>query len=229
MLTPESPDFSVFAGRVFDAVLFDNDGTLVNSIEAVEASWLQWAREFDVDPALLSNLHGKPAEATVRSLVAPAIADSAIARISEIELNSPIPTVSLPGAADALAGAAKRCAIVTSAGRALFERRLHEAGLTAPAVTVTVEQVMHGKPNPEPYLRAAELLHVDPTRCLVVEDAPAGVASARAAGAAVLGIAGTAPRELDSPEGLRADAVVPDLSAVRFVSVPGGVSVEVAQ
>ena len=62
-----------------------------------------------------------------------------------------------------------------------------------PPVMITSDDVTVGKPDPEPYLRAATLLGVDPSDCLVIEDAPAGIAAGRAAGAAVLAVGHTYP------------------------------------
>ncbi|MFC7658386.1 HAD-IA family hydrolase [Pseudonocardia benzenivorans] len=125
----------------------------------------------------------------------------------------------LPGAVEALR-ACSRAAIVTSCTRALARARIAAAGLPAPAVVVTADDVTAGKPDPEPFLLAAEHLQVAAARCLVVEDAPAGLAAARAAGMATLAVAGThALADLD------ADAGVPDLSHVRFASGPTGIRV----
>ena len=83
---------------------------------------------------------------------------------------------------------------------------------------VTADDVSRGKPDPEPFLRPPPSASgVDPKRCLVVEDAPAGVAAARAAGCFSLGVLTTTPAEQ-----MPADALVPDLSAVRFEVVEGG-------
>lgn len=208
---------------MFDAVLFDNDGTLVSSIEAVVDSWLRWAREFDVDPRGLQNTHGRPTGDIVRDLVPPAVFDVALARIREIELTSPIPVRALPGAADALDATSGRNAVVTSADRGLFERRFATAGLPAPTVTVTFDDVTRGKPSPDPYVKAAQLLAADPSRCLVVEDAPAGVVSGHAGGMKVLGIASHDDVTFEPGSPAVPDASVADLSHVRFVRRPGGI------
>ena len=102
----------------------------------------------------------------------------------------------------------------------LARARMAGAGLTAPEVLVTADQVRRGKPAPDPYLLAADRLGVDPARCLVVEDAPLGLEAARAAGCATLAVVTTTPRGL-----LVADAVVDDLSEVTFEVGPEGVRV----
>jgi sugar-phosphatase len=114
----------------------------------------------------------------------------------------------LPGAAQLL-GSGWLVAIVTSATRRLANVRLAAAGLEPPAVMVCAEDVTHGKPHPEPYRRAADLLGVPPHRCIAFEDAPAGVAAAVAAGAHVVAVTSTvnAVRLADAHE------VVPDVGA----------------
>lgn len=85
---------------------------------------------------------------------------------------------------------------------------------------VTADDVTTGKPDPAPYLLGARLLGVDPARCLVVEDAPSGLLAGSLAGAATLAVTTTTPADQ-----LRADAVVTDLSDVRFTASADGVRV----
>jgi HAD superfamily hydrolase (TIGR01509 family) len=97
-----------------------------------------------------------------------------------------------PGAAEALREANRlglRAALVTSTIRSLTERALETIGRDHFEVTVCGDEVDgHNKPDPEPYLKAARLLGVDPVDCVAVEDSPTGVASAEAAGCAVIAI-----------------------------------------
>ena len=147
-----------------------------------------------------------------------------MARIEQIEIeaavNGSIPV--LPGAAAALAALPPgRAAIVTSCTTPLAAARIGATDLTSPAVTVTADQLARGKPDPEGFLRASAALGFDPRSCLVVEDAPAGLAAGRAAGCALLGLTTTTePGEL-----LSADAVVGTLAEVTFVAGPDGVRV----
>jgi sugar-phosphatase len=204
---------------VFDAVLFDLDGTLVDSTAAVRRSWDRWAREHDVDPARLSGFHGVPSAAIVAALVAADRAEAATARIDRIELVDTEGIVPLPGAREALAALPPgRAAIATSCGAPLARARVAAARLDVPDVLVTADDVAHGKPAPDPYLLAARRLGVDPARCLVVEDAPNGLTAARAAGCATLAVVTTSPREE-----LDADLVVDDLSSVRLEADGAGV------
>ncbi|ROS76614.1 HAD-IA family hydrolase [Cellulomonas sp. PhB143] len=218
-------DLSALAGRTFDAILFDLDGTLVDSVPAVERSWRQWVLEHDVpDEAGFRVPHGIPARQVVAQLLPAEQVEPAVARLVRIELEDDGGIAGRPGAAAALAALGDaRAAIVTSATGELAALRFRASGLARPARVVTADDVVHGKPDPEPFRRGAEALGADPGRCLVVEDAPAGLAAARAAGCATLAVLGThAADELD------ADAVVPDLSHVRFAVGPDGVRLTAA-
>jgi sugar-phosphatase len=86
---------------------------------------------------------------------------------------------------------ADRWGVVTSAGRELARRRLSWAGITVPPILVTADDVRSGKPSPEGYLRGARALRVPATHCAVVEDSPAGVQAARAAGMTVVALTTT--------------------------------------
>lgn len=214
------------ADRTFDAVIFDMDGTLIDSTPAVERSWRTWAEEFDFDPNTVGH-HGIPAETTARRLIHPDRVDEAIARINELELTDLEGVTMLPGAEAALAALTDtRRAIATSCTRDLFEARIAAAGAPRLRHTVTVDDVERGKPNPDPFLRAAELLGVDPTRCLVFEDAPGGVASAKAAGCTVIAVT-TSGSSVDDLA--QADLVVAGLDAVELIDTPDGVRVRARQ
>ena len=171
------------------AVLFDMDGTLVNSDAAVERAWITWAGEYGVDGAeAIALAHGSPSEPTVRKLL-PHLDEGAIAiavaRQMELQYDDVSDVVAAPGATELLEVLAAKgipWAVVTSADDRLARARLGAAGIDAP-VLVTVDDIAAGKPDPEGYLRAAEVLGVPPEQCLVVEDADVGLAAARAAGA----------------------------------------------
>ena len=171
------------------AVLFDMDGTLVDSDAAVERAWTTWAAEHGVDAREAVTLaHGSPSEPTVRRMLPhldePATA-IATARQLELQYDDLSDVVAAPGAhelLDVLAAQRVPWAVVTSADARLAKARLNAAGIVAP-VLVTIDDIPAGKPDPAGYLRAAELLGVEPGRCLVVEDADVGLAAGRAAGA----------------------------------------------
>lgn len=209
--------------ETFDAVLFDNDGTLTDSTAAVERAWQAWAAHHEVPLERLVRFHGVPSRSIVEAVVAPHVdVDQAVADIDRRELEDLAGVVALPGAVEAMAAVGDRAAIVTSAGRELAVLRLAAAGLTAPEAFVTADDITRGKPDPQPYLIGADKLGADPARCLVVEDAPAGLVSGRAAGAATLGVTTTSATE--DLEDL-ADLVVPDLSGVVFVEEADGIRV----
>ncbi len=210
---------------VFEAVLFDLDGTLVDSTPSVERSWRRWAELWGMGEGFVVR-HGVPARQILAGLVPAGDVDRAFADIERIEVEDVEGVVALPGAVRALAALPPgRAAVVTSGTRPLARSRIHAAGLDAPAVVVTAEDVAVGKPDPAPYLLAARLLGVDPARCLVVEDAPAGLAAGRAAGCTTLGLTTTSPAA--ALAGLGADAapdlVVATLADVRLVGGPDGV------
>lgn len=200
-----------FADRTFAAVLFDMDGTLVDSTAAVVRSWVAWAREVGVDPYSLAGHHGVPARAIVAKLVPTEGVDAALARIEAIELADTEDLTVLPGAADALRAVGDRAAIVTSCTVPLAEARLGATAVPRPPLVVTADDVERGKPHPDPYLLAATRLGVDPSDCLVVEDAPSGLEAARAAGCATLAVTTTT-----AAADLVADLVVGTLADVRF-------------
>lgn len=206
-------------GQVFQAVLFDMDGTLVDSTRAVTRSWLRWGAEAGLDSSFTGPEHGVPARQMIATLVAAERVDASVARLTELELTDTDEITILAGAAELMASIPEgRRAIVTSCGRALCLVRLDAAGFPAPGTVVTIDDTSRGKPFPEPFLLAAERLGVDPARCVVVEDAPAGLAAARAAGCATIGVVGT-----HSAADLEADLVVPGLDRLRVSVQDGGV------
>ena len=179
-----------------DAMLMDMDGTLVNSDAAVERSWRRWAAEFAVDPArILAIAHGSPPLRTIRR-VRPDLdqtsASQAAGRLVQLEYEDLIDVVAAPGAhrlLEALHRLRIAWAVVTSADTRLAHLRLNAAGIS-PTTLVTVEDVAAGKPAPDGYLRAAQLLAVPPQHCLVVEDAVPGIQSGQAAGMLVATLRG---------------------------------------
>jgi sugar-phosphatase len=213
------------SGRDFGAVLFDMDGTLVDSIGSVERSWVRFSQEYGVDPALLLGFHGVPARGVLEALLPEVDQEVAFARIETIEVEDVEGVEALPGAVcslETLAAQGIPTAIVTSASRPLFAARVGASGLRAPNAVVTADDVERGKPAPDPYLAAAEALGVDPADCLVVEDAVSGIRSGLAAGCATLAVGSTTPREELATV---ADAVVADLSEVTFFAEAGRVRV----
>lgn len=179
-----------------DAVLLDMDGTLVDSDAAVERAWRAWAARFGADPATAVAIsRGSPAERTVRRLMPgldPAGVVAAAASQLDLQYDDLADVTANPGAHELIATLDRLrlpWAVVTSADLRLAKGRLGAAGIDPP-VLVTVEDVTAGKPDPEGYLRAADLLGVPPGRCLVVEDAEVGLEAGRAAGARTAALCG---------------------------------------
>jgi sugar-phosphatase len=199
-------------GRVFQGVLFDMDGTLVDSTQAVNRSWQQWADEMGFGALFSGVQHGRPGREMIADLVAPDLVESSFVRVNELELADTDGITVLPGAAELMASIPEaRRAIVTSCPSLLCRARLALAGFTAPATVVTVEDTVKGKPAPDPFLEAADRLGLDARQCVVIEDAPAGLAAGRAAGCTTIGVVGT-----HSADELDADLVVPSLDRLRI-------------
>jgi sugar-phosphatase len=196
---------------MLDAVIFDLDGVLVESAPVVEASWSRWADERGVEwHALRPVLHGRPGRELVLEFAPHLDADAEVATITAYEMAGEEALRAIPGARECLA-AAPRWAIATSGGRELALGRLRAVGHPVPDVLVSADDITRGKPDPEPYLKAAAALGVPPERCLVVEDAPAGIAAGKAAGMRVVAVTSS-----HAPEELRAaDAVYTSMYEVR--------------
>jgi sugar-phosphatase len=175
---------------VTGAFLVDLDGVLVDSLVAATRSWTSWAAQHRLDPGPFIRAHGRPTREAIAELAPELDAEAEAASVEEREIRDTDGVVALPGAA-ALLAAARPVAIVTSGGRRLAETRLRAAGLQRPSVLVSVDSVSRGKPDPEPYLLAAQRLGVWPDHCTVFEDAPAGVAAGKAAGMHVVALTTT--------------------------------------
>ena len=189
-------------GRL-DAVFFDMDGLLVDS----EPLW------FEVETQIMARMGGAWSHADQQQLVGGPPSRSLAYMLARAVRPAPEETVArwmaeginglvrrhgvpmMPGARELLAelsAAGVRRALVTSAHRDLMDAVLEKTG-AAFDVTVCAEDIRHGKPDPEPYLLAAGLLGVDPGRCAALEDSLTGIASAEAAGCAVIAVPGVAP------------------------------------
>lgn len=191
MRTPIDRASAVFS-RSFDAVLFDLDGTLVDSTASVIRAWRRFAEHYGVSMEALHASHGQPAHTLVTRLLPPELRAEGVARVLDLELADAVELPGVLGARELYDGIPpERRAVVTSGTRRLAAARLRAAGFDAPDVFVTADDVSNGKPDPEPFLTAADRLGIDPARCLVVEDAPAGILAARAAGCTVIGLTGT--------------------------------------
>ena len=201
-----------------DALMFDLDGVLIDSTPCLERHMRQWAAKHGLDAAtVLSLAHGRRTVETIQ-LAAPHLdAEVEAAAIEAAETADSEGVVDMPGARALLAALpAGTWAIATSNSRRTAIMRLHHTGLSIPRVLITAESVQQGKPHPEAYLSAAAQLGVDPRRCVVVEDAPAGVSAGRAAGMVVLALLSThAARQLR-----QAHAVIEQLAHLHVEALP---------
>jgi sugar-phosphatase len=170
------------------AVLFDLDGVLIDSTPAVARVWRRWAVAHNFDPeTVVLKAHGRPSRTTIGELLPDSDIDAENRIVERWEMEDTEGVVFLPGAQRLLNSLPRdRWTIVTSCTRPLAEVRLRVAGLPIPGKMVTSSDVTHGKPHPEPYLKAAAKLGHSPADCLVVEDAPAGIRAGKAAGARVI-------------------------------------------
>jgi sugar-phosphatase len=190
----------------FAAVLSDLDGVLVDSGADVERVWREWAVSHGLDPDDVGRAsHGVPGRQVIER-VAPWL-DAAAEAVRVDERHSLTGGTALPGAAELLSLAP--LAVVTSCSPPLAAARFEAAGLTPPAVLITSDRTERGKPYPDPYLAAASALGVPARECLVIEDAPAGIAAARAAGMAVWAVTTTH----DASE-LSADIIAADVAGL---------------
>lgn len=194
------------------AILFDLDGVLLDSTRVVAEQYTRWARENGLDPEyVMEAAHGVRTVEVIRR-VAPHL--DAVAETKKIEDREAVADgiVQIPGALALLKSIPRgRWAVVTSGTRFLAVNRMKKFGIPVPDIMVTADDVSNGKPDPEPYRRGAELLKTDPTECVVFEDAPAGIRSARAAGMKVISLPTTYP----VTELREADAIVSGLADVK--------------
>ena len=199
-----------------DALLFDLDGVLVDSNPVYETHWLIWAQERGVSyQHILEVHHGRPVTDTIR-IVAPhldPIAEAEVYRNAVIADDHLERVQSFSGVSTILEELPpNRWAIVTSAPRMFALKTLRYLALPVPKIFISSEDIGMGKPAPYPYLRAAWGLNQPIERCIVVEDAPAGIQSARSAGARVIAV-----RTTNSPEALQeADFIVNEVSDLKI-------------
>ena len=198
-------------------VLFDLDGVLVDSTPAVARCWTKWALLHGLVPEdVVRRAHGRPSMVTLRELLPEADHEAENRQMERWEIEDIEGVVPLPGVMSLLqAIPPDQWAIVTSCTRPLAEVRIRAAGLPWPKQLVTSADVQRFKPDPDPYLKGAELLTLAPANCLVVEDAPAGIRAGKTAGAAVLALRTTESDPQLSAAG--ADWIVNDLASVQLL------------
>jgi mannitol-1-/sugar-/sorbitol-6-phosphatase len=209
------------------AILFDLDGTLVDSATRVERLWIEWSKRRGIDTrSLLEIMHGRRADETIH-LVAPHLSAQDEYRLLEAEEIADMEGVRpYPGAGELLGTLSRRqCAIVTSGTKRVAEARMRHVGLPKPDVFITADDVKVGKPAPDGYLLAATRLHVKPSECVVIEDAPAGIQAGKSAGMRVIAVASTLTPEVLN----QADIAVRHLSEIKLLSTTQGIQIRVEQ
>ena len=204
------------------ALLFDMDGVLIDSTPAVARVWRQWAIEHRFNPEeVVAAAHGRPSLATVRDYLPNADHQAENREVERREIADLEGVVPLPGALDLLASLpADRWTIVTSCTRRLAEVRLRAAGLPVPPKLITSNDITHGKPHPEPYLKGATILGFTAKDCIVIEDAPAGIRAGKAADARVIALGTTAEESALREAG--ADWVLNNCAGVRLMAAQAG-------
>ena len=201
-----------------EGILFDLDGVLVDSTPAVARVWSWWAQKHGFDSEdTVRRAHGRPSIATIRELLPKADAVEENREVERREIADVEGVVPLPGALELLqALPLERWAIVTSCTKRLAHVRIRAAGLPDPKFIVTSDDIVNGKPDPEPYRKGAQTLSFAPKNCVVIEDAPAGIRSGKAAEARVVALQTTERDELLRNAG--ADYIVKDCSALKLVA-----------
>lgn len=208
--------------------LFDLDGTLVDSLPAVERAWINWAKRRGISPQdVLDFIHGKQAITSLRHFM-PGESEEAIQQefllLEQVEAQDTDGVTALPGAA-ALLERLNRLdipwAIVTSGSIPVATARRNAGGLPQPEVFITAEQVKHGKPQPDAYLLGAERLGLAPQDCVVVEDAAAGILSGLAAGCQVIAV--NAPA--DAPKLEQVDLLLTSLEQIAVSKTEQGAAI----
>jgi sugar-phosphatase len=211
-----------------EGLLVDMDGTLLDSTAAIEAGWRGFAVRWGLDPEeVIGTIHGRRSTDVI-ALFASRLPISHERAVAYHRQNNGIglsDVVALPGALDLLESTpSERLVVVSSGTRAEIRLRLEAAGLPPVPLIVGADDVDEGKPAPDPYLMGAKMLGLDPARCLALEDAPAGIASANRAGCTTVGLLSTHT----AVEMAEATLIARDLSAISVTSTGGALAIAVS-
>lgn len=174
----------------FQAVLFDLDGTLVESTGLISDILSHWAVEQGLDAdAVLTFSHGKRTQDIVANFIHDESCSLHYQKLTEKFLAASVHTQAIQAAATFIQTLNQHhvpWAVVSSSERELIFARMQAADLPIPEYVVAAEDIVQGKPNPEGYLNGAKLLHIPIEQCVVFEDSAAGIQAAEAAGAQVI-------------------------------------------
>jgi sugar-phosphatase len=210
-----------------EAILFDLDGVLVDSTPCVTRVWSSWARAHGLDADQVVHIaHGQRTIETVHEVAPHLDAQRETDRVEQMEIDDTDGLRVLPGAKELLSQLPpEHYNIVTSGTRRLATKRLQVAGLPAPDAMITANDVSCGKPDPEPYLAGARALGRTPQRCLVCEDAPSGIRSAKSARMMAIGVSTTYPASALG----EADVIIPSLQKLIVRITRDGLAVGLAE
>ncbi|WP_375749062.1 HAD-IA family hydrolase [Vibrio sp. HN007] len=208
----------------FKGLLFDLDGTLVDSNAAVDRSWMMWCQRNDIDFAVASKVyHGRPAGDTIKELLDGCTEEKVAEEILWLQNQESTDVegvIALPGAIeflDRLSELNIPWAIVTSGTLPVATARVKAGNIPQPPVLITPESVKRGKPDPEPYLLGASKLGLDAKDCIVFEDAPSGLLAGTASGSKTVGILS----QFEADQLPSADAYVSAMEKVEVVGSEG--------
>ncbi|WP_447880960.1 sugar phosphatase [Serratia fonticola] len=209
--------------------LFDLDGTLVDSLPAVERAWTQWAERHGISPQqVLDFIHGKQAITSLRHFM-PNATEAELQHeftlLEQVEAEDTDGVRALPGALvllERIKALGIPWAIVTSGSVPVANARRLAGGVPLPEVFITSERVKQGKPHPDAYLLGAQGLGLAPQDCVVVEDAPAGILSGLAAGCQVIAV--NAPA--DAPKLNQVDLILSSSEQLKIAKSEQGAVIE---
>ncbi len=195
-------------------LLFDLDGTLIDSLPAVDRAWGKWCERHGLDPnEVIPKIHGRRSIDSIRMLRPDLDAETEDAWLRQMESSDTEGVTALPGTTDFIASLGDApFAYVTSGTSDVAGARLRAVGLPVPDTSVYGEDILNGKPAPDPFLEGARRLGIPPHDCLVFEDTVAGIRGAKAAGMRVVGITTWKTKE----ELAEADAIAPDFRSISF-------------
>ncbi|KAI0793330.1 HAD-like domain-containing protein [Abortiporus biennis] len=205
-----------------DAILFDMDGTLIDSTPGVLRAWQTFAADYGLDAQQVAHAsHGRRLYDTLKEYCRIHDEEKLLAEIvrfeEEVIQGGP---VALPGVHSLLHEArgensASGWTIVTSATNVYTPKALARCGIPLPPLgLVTSDDVASGKPHPAPYLAGARRLGADPSRCLVIEDAPSGLIAGREAGCTVIAVCTSHTKEALLQSGANPHYIVDDLTCL---------------
>jgi len=222
-----------------DAILFDMDGTLIDSTPGVLKAWKTFSDDYNLgDSTTVAHAtHGRRLYDTLKEYCGLSDEDRLLAEIDRFEdeviQGGPM---ALPGAVDLVSKLSShpssklKWTIVTSASNKYAPRALERAGVPLPSRgIITANDVLEGKPHPAPYLAGAQRCSVEPRNCLVVEDAISGLTSGRAAGSLTLAVCTSTPRNTITRSGSNPDFIVNDLKRVSVNVVDDRIQVTIDQ